>query len=100
MIRLSKEELLKIARMAQIEISEDEIMPLITQMSDVLSYAERVQEFVAGKKIAEQVSFPAPHERDDVPQPVDSKPLLAQAPRAERSYFVVPVIIEQPKGDV
>ena len=44
MTKITKEEILKIARMSHLEIQEHEIEPLRAQLESVLSYAERVQE--------------------------------------------------------
>lgn len=92
MTKITKEEVLKIAKMSHLELHEDEIPALIKQLDDVLSYAERVKE-VSG------VSEEAPVRninvmRDDIAQPSDPEKLLAQAPEREGNYFVVPAILD------
>jgi aspartyl-tRNA(Asn)/glutamyl-tRNA(Gln) amidotransferase subunit C len=92
MAKITKEEILKIAKMSHLELHDDEIPALLQQLDDVLSYAERVKE-VSG------VSQEAPVRninvmRDDVAVPSDPEKLLAQAPEREGSYFVVPAILD------
>lgn len=92
MTKITKEEVLKIAKMSHLELHEDEIPALIKQLDDVLSYAERVKD-VSG------VSQEAPVRninvfRDDIAKPGNPQELLAQAPEREGDYFVVPAILD------
>lgn len=92
MTKISKEEVLKIARMSHLELHDNEIPALIKQLEDVLSYAERVRD-VSG------VSQEAPVRnvnvfREDVAVPSDPEPILAQAPEREGAYVIVPAILE------
>lgn len=92
MAKISREEVLKIAKMSQVGIHEDEIEAYMHQLEQVLSYAERV------KEIASEVEEPSNRLvnvfRDDVIDKTDPEPILDQAPVREGDYFVVPVILE------
>ncbi len=92
MTKISKEEVLKIARMSHLDIHEDEIPALMKQLNDVLSYAERV------KEVTTTVEEPSMRNvnvfREDVATPSDSASILAEAPEREVTYFVVPAILE------
>jgi aspartyl-tRNA(Asn)/glutamyl-tRNA(Gln) amidotransferase subunit C len=92
MAKISKEEVLKIARMSHLELHEDEIPALIKQLDDVLSYAERVKEVTA--HVEEPSSRNVNVFREDVVTPSDAEPILAQAPEREGSYVIVPAILE------
>lgn len=92
MAKITKEEVLKIAKMSHLELHEDEIPALIQQLDDVLSYAERVKE-VSG------VSQESPVRninvmREDIAEASNPEILLAQAPEREGNYFVVPAILD------
>ena len=93
MTKVSKEELLKLAKISNLYLADSEIAPLQAQMASVLSYAERVTE------IARQVTIPSHKNvnvfRDDVVIKTDSKPILKQAPEREQDLFVVPAILEK-----
>jgi len=92
MTKVTREEILKIARMSQLDIHKDEIESLISQTEQVLSYAERV------KEVAADVQEPSTKNvnvfREDVIVRTDNEPILAQAPEREGNYFVVPMILE------
>ena len=85
MVKISKEEVLKIARQSHIAIREDEILPMINQLNEVLSYAERVQ------KVAAKVEEPSIKNvnvlREDVVVKTDPEPILSQAPEQEENLF-------------
>ncbi len=92
MAKITKDEVLKIARLSHLTIHESEIIPLIKQLEEVLSYAERVRE------VATDIEEPSPKNvnvfREDVVVKTDPEPILAQAPERAGDYFVVPMILE------
>jgi len=92
MAKISREEVLKIARMSHLELHEDEIPALIKQLDDVLSYAERVKEVTA--HVEEPSSRNVNVFREDVATPSNAESILAQAPEREGSYVIVPTILE------
>lgn len=97
MITITREELLKIASISQIEVTEQEIPALLSEMSAILSYTQGVHNFVEQyklKKINEQAHKTEEHRRADIAHSCDPRAVLEQAPRVENNYFVVPVIIE------
>lgn len=91
MAKLSKEELLHLARMSGLTVQEEEIPTILHQIESVLTYAERVTE------IAGDAQDPAPKNvnifRADEVIPCDSSILLAQAPDTQEGFFVVPKIL-------
>ncbi len=93
MTKISKEEILKLARISKVDIHEDEIVPLLKQLQDVLSYAERV------KEVALEVEEPSIKNvnvfREDVVVKSDPEPILSCSPQREEDYFVVPAILEK-----
>ncbi len=92
MTKFTRELILKIARISQLDVHKDEIEPLRSQIEQVLSYAERV------KEVAADVQEPSTKNvnvfREDVIVRTDNEPILAQAPEREGNYFVVPMILE------
>lgn len=95
MALVTKEEVLKIARLSYLDIHEDELESLVKQLQGVLTYAERVQ------KAAEFAEEPSNRNvnvfREDMVVKTDPAPILAQAPEREEDFFVVPVVIESKK---
>ena len=93
MIKISTEEVLKIAEMSRLSVHADEIEQMKSNLEVVLSYAERVQE-VSGD-VQEPSNANVNVFRADVVCKSDPEKVLAQAPCREENYFVVPVIIEK-----
>ncbi|MEX0940867.1 MAG: Asp-tRNA(Asn)/Glu-tRNA(Gln) amidotransferase subunit GatC [Candidatus Babeliales bacterium] len=93
MTKISKEELLKIAQISQLRLDEHEIAPLAKQIQDLLTYAERVREVVAGD-IEQPSNQNVNVLREDVVAKTNPEPILERAPEREQDYFVVPKIIE------
>lgn len=93
MVTITKDEVLKIARISRLDIHEDEVEPLMKQLDSVLSYAERV------KEIAVEVQEPSVKNinvfREDMVIKTDAEISLAQAPAREENFYVVPAILEQ-----
>lgn len=92
MTKISRQEVVKIAHMSRIALRDEEIDPLIEQLEQVLSYAQRVVQ------VATTVEEPSTKNvnlfRQDLVIPQDPEPILAQAPEREGNYFVVPVILD------
>ncbi len=93
MTKISRKEVLDIARMSRISLREDEIDPMIAQLEQVLGYARRVTD------VAESIEEPSTKQvnvfRDDSVVHQNQEPLLALAPEREGNYYVVPRILEQ-----
>ncbi len=92
MTKISRKEVLNIARMSKIALRDQEIQPLIEQLEQVLTYAERVTQ------VATNIEEPSTRNvnvmRDDMVVPQDPEKILAQAPDREGNYFVVPIILD------
>ncbi len=92
MKKISRQEVLAIATMSRIALREDEINPMIEQLEQVLSYAERVSE--CATTLQEPSTKQVNVFREDVVITQDPEPLLARAPEREGNYYVVPAILE------
>jgi aspartyl/glutamyl-tRNA(Asn/Gln) amidotransferase C subunit len=92
MTKITKEEGLKIARMSHIGLRDYELQPLIEQLEQVLSYAERVAQIAS--EAQEQSIKLVNVMRDDVIISTNPAPLLACAPEREGDYFVVQAILD------
>ena len=93
MVKITREEVLKLAQMSRIHLHENEIEELISQLKSVLSYAERVSE------ISDDVALVSAKNsnvfRPDVVCKSDPQVILAQAPEVEDNYFVVLPILDK-----
>jgi aspartyl-tRNA(Asn)/glutamyl-tRNA(Gln) amidotransferase subunit C len=85
-----------IARLARLELSEDEMQRYRQQLSAILEYAARLQQVdTRGILPTSSVLVSRSVLRDDEPQPgLDLKDVLGNAARVEKNQFRVPPILE------
>ena len=94
--QLSDEEVLKVARLARIELSTEEVAHLGSQLSKLLQYVEILQEVETSEvepmvHAIEQTNV----FRDDQPRiPQSRDDALANAPQTDGKYFQVPAILD------
>jgi len=91
MAKISRQEVLDIARISNLEVHSDEIESLMHQLEQVLSYAERVKEVTDVQEFAVHTSNVF---REDTITTSNPETLLMRAPEREGNYFVVPLILE------
>ncbi len=92
MAKVSKEQVLKLARISQLTIEEQEIPAFIKQLEDLLTYAERVKDIACDAQGITQQNVNIM--RADVPNETNPQPILSQAPLSEENFFVVPMILD------
>jgi aspartyl-tRNA(Asn)/glutamyl-tRNA(Gln) amidotransferase subunit C len=92
-MNITREEIIKLAKISRIALEEYEIEPLIKQLQDVLDYAECVKT-VAGELDDQPSNRNVNFFREDVVMKFDSEKILEQAPEREENYFVVPKILD------
>lgn len=104
-MKISREEVLRVAELAHLELSEAEVAKYLTQLDSILDYVaklnavdtsnvEPMTQVVADANGA--AGDPNPTFREDVVVPCDiSREVLERAPGAEGPYFRVPKVIER-----
>jgi len=95
-LKIQKEDVLKVAHLARLELSEDESLRLTGDMNDILGYIDKLDELDTEKieptshAVAVNNAF-----REDVCRDFFSaEEGLANAPSAEDGSFKVPKVIE------
>ena len=86
----------KVARLARIAVPEERLEPLSRELSDILQWIEQLGEVdtdgVEPMTSAVEVALPM---RDDVvTDGGDPARVLANAPKADKGFFVVPKVVE------
>lgn len=101
-MKLSREEVLRVAKLAHLELTDSEAETYRGQLDSILEYIETLNRLdVSQVEPMAQVAYThavpgATPLRDDVPQPCDiGEAVLAQAPQAKKPYFRVPKVIER-----
>ncbi|NBP00373.1 MAG: Asp-tRNA(Asn)/Glu-tRNA(Gln) amidotransferase GatCAB subunit C [Proteobacteria bacterium] len=92
-MKITKEEVIKIAQISRIAIQQEEVESLTQQLQDVLSYAQVVKD-VANQLLDQPSNRNINFLRDDVVVTTDSEIVLSRAPEREENYFVVPKILD------
>jgi aspartyl-tRNA(Asn)/glutamyl-tRNA(Gln) amidotransferase subunit C len=92
-MKISKEEVLRLAEISKISIDSGDIDSIIEQLQSVLSYAQCVQECVSN--LEEQPSNRNINVfREDTVVSTSPETILSRAPEREVNFFVVPSILE------
>lgn len=106
-MKISKEDVLRVAQLAHLELSPAEVEMYRGQLDEILNYIAKLEQLdvtqveplsqvlpVAGSGTA--ATAPAAELRDDVVGPCDvADAVLAQAPDAAKPFFRVPKVIER-----
>jgi aspartyl-tRNA(Asn)/glutamyl-tRNA(Gln) amidotransferase subunit C len=86
----------RVAHLARIRIEEDRLEPLAKELSGILTWIEQLNEVdtdgVAPMASTEAVSLPM--REDVVTDGGDPGKVLANAPKSDRDFFVVPKVVE------
>jgi aspartyl-tRNA(Asn)/glutamyl-tRNA(Gln) amidotransferase subunit C len=104
-MKISREEVLRVAELAHLELSEAEVAKYSTQLDSILDYAAKLNAVDTSnvepmtQVVASDASVggnPNPTFREDVVVPCDiSREVLERAPDAAPPYFRVPKVIER-----
>jgi len=99
---ISREDVLRVAELAHLELSEAEVETFQRQLDSILNYIEKLKELdttqvepmaqvLAGVAAADEIAL-----RDDQPAPCEvAEEVLKGAPDPSPPYFRVPKVIER-----
>lgn len=104
-MNISREDVLRVAELAHLGLSPDEVETYRNQLDRILSYIDKLNELDISnvEPMAQVIYAPAagagsahPELREDVLRPCDvSMPILAAAPDAANPFFRVPKVIDR-----
>ena len=101
-MKISREEVLRVAELAHLELTPEEVELYRGQLDEILAYIGKLEQLdVTNVEPMAQVLFAAdgdkhPELRDDTLVPCDiANAVLAQAPEAKPPFFRVPKVIER-----
>ena len=86
----------KVARLARIREPEDKLEALASELSGILQWIEQLNEVDTDgvEPMASAVAVSLPMREDIVTEGGDSAKVLANAPKSDRNFFVVPKVVE------
>ena len=93
---VDRETVRKVARLARIAVPEDRLEPLAGELNAILAWIEQLNEVdVDGvEPLTTPVPMTLPLRRDEVTDGNIRDRVLANAPRSEDGFFVVPKVVE------
>jgi aspartyl-tRNA(Asn)/glutamyl-tRNA(Gln) amidotransferase subunit C len=96
--RISRDDVAHVAKLARLELTDDELELFTGQLADVLDHANDVAALDTSDVAPTAHPLPLSNVfRDDIPRPcLDREEVLAQAPEAEGGRFRVPRILGEP----
>jgi aspartyl-tRNA(Asn)/glutamyl-tRNA(Gln) amidotransferase subunit C len=86
----------RVAHLARIALPEARVAPMAAELNGILAWIEQLNEVdVEGvAPMASAVATPLPMRADVVTEGGDPKKVLANAPKSEDGFFVVPKVVE------
>jgi len=92
---VTREDVIHCAKLAALDLTEEEIEPLRKDMEQLLSFAKRLDEVdLSGAEPKMHIFEPELRRREDsAVQALTQGETLANAPEQDRGYFVVPKIL-------
>ena len=95
-MKLSREEVLHIARLARVALTEEEISRLSQQLSNILENFEILQQVDTSDvpPTAQSVTLQSVMREDEVAPSFPPEDILANAPRREGDWFRVRAVLE------
>jgi aspartyl-tRNA(Asn)/glutamyl-tRNA(Gln) amidotransferase subunit C len=86
----------KVAKLARLELPEDRAAPMAKELSGIMAWIEQLNEVdIEGvEPMASAVAATLPLRDDVVSDGGDPARVLANAPRSEDGFFVVPKVVE------
>ena len=96
MMKLSREEVLHIARLARLGLNEAEVDRFREQLSDILENFEILQQVDTSNvpPTAQSITLQSVMRNDEVTPSLPSDEILANAPRKEGDFFRVRAVLE------
>jgi aspartyl-tRNA(Asn)/glutamyl-tRNA(Gln) amidotransferase subunit C len=95
-VSVDKETVRKVARLARIAVPEERLQPLASDMNAILAWIEQLNEVdVRGvDPLTTPVPMQLPMRADKVTDGAIRDQVLANAPKTEDGFFVVPKVVE------
>lgn len=86
----------KVARLARIREPEARLESLVGELNGIIAWIEQLGEVDTDgvEPMASVVAVKLPQREDEVTEGGDPEKVLANAPRRDRNFFVVPKVVE------
>ncbi len=94
-MKITKEEVLYVARLARLDLDADSIDKFAGQIDEILGYIEKLNQVDTEgiKPTSHAISLTNAFRDDEPRQHLDRERVLANAPESEEGSFVVPKVV-------
>ncbi len=94
---LDRESVIKIAKLAKLELSEEEVEKFSVQLPKILDFIEKLEELDTENILPfyELIDKEAPLREDRPEAGLSREEALMNAPQAENGFFVVPRVVDK-----
>ena len=94
---LDEKTVRKVARLANIEIADEDITPIGAKLSGILEWVEQLSEVDTNnvEPLANVVNNELALRKDEVTDGACANKVLANAPEETQGFFVVPKVVDQ-----
>lgn len=94
-MKISKEKVKDIARLARLEIEEDKIDLFSKQLSQILEYMELLSEVNTSEiePLYSPMEHMTPFREDEIVKEYTREEVLSNAPEDDGEYFIVPKVV-------
>jgi len=95
-MRISKDDVTKVAELARLEVTEEETKIFTEQLGNILEYIEKLNELDTDnvEPTSHVLDISTPLREDKVVKWLSIEEVLQNAPESEDNFFVVPQVIE------
>ncbi len=93
---MDTKDVLKVARLARIETTEDQAQALVPQLNNILGWIEQLSEVDTDnvEPLANVANIDLPLRKDEVSDGACADKVLANAPEETQQFYVVPKVVE------
>lgn len=94
-MKITKKEVAHVAHLARLHLDEDELVRMTAQLDTILSYVAKLDELDTSgvEPTTHAFSISNAFREDDVQDSLDRSQALANGPKQDGEYFIVPRII-------
>lgn len=92
---ISKDDVRHVAKLARLELTEEEVEKFASQLSQILDHAQKIQELdLEGlEPLAHAVDRKNVFRKDEVKEGLSQEEALSNAPEREGNFFKIPPIV-------
>lgn len=95
-MKITKEEVLHVAKLARLKLTEDETERLMTDMGSIISFADKLNELDTDGVVPTAHAIPMQNafRADEIKESFDRDEILKNAPSTDGDGFLIPKVVE------